>query len=469
LPEEKKVKNQMISENIQSSFRDPSGFLFKRGGNIYRQVNTDYKENYVHLINSGLYKALVGAELLIPHEELDTEAARHDKFYKIIKPVPIPFISYPYEWSFSQLKDAALITLEIQKKSLNFAMSLKDCSAYNIQFKNGKPIFIDTLSFERYREGQPWVAYRQFCQHFLAPLALMSYRDVRLSQLLRLYIDGIPLDLASSLLPYRTRFIFSLFIHVHLHAKSQRYFADKTVNKNIAVISRSNFLSLIDNLESAVKKLKWTPRNSEWALYYKETSYSEKSFNHKKETVSGFLKEINPKNVWDLGANIGIFSRIAAERGIQTLSFDSDPAAVERNYLTCIERGERNVLPLVLDLTNPSPNIGWQNEERSSIVERGPADTALALALVHHLVISNNLTFDKIAEFFDKVCNSLIIEFVPKSDSQVQRLLLTREDIFPDYKQDVFEREFGKYFEIKRSVTILDSDRILYLMQKKET
>ena len=278
-------------------------------------------------------------------------------------------------------------------------MSLKDCSAYNIQFRKGKPVFIDTLSFEMYHEGQPWVAYRQFCQHFLAPLALMSYRDVRLNQLLRVYIDGVPLELASSLLPLRTRFIFSFLTHIHLHARSQKHYADKTVDISGKRVSRLSFLGLINNLESAVKKLRWQPGGTEWAEYYKDTNYSSDAIEHKGQIVAEFLDKVNPKTVWDLGANVGMFSRIASNKGINTISFDIDPAAVEINYLECVKKGESHILPLVLDLTNPSPGIGWQNAERMSILERGPTDTVMALALVHHLAISNNVPFVKIAEF----------------------------------------------------------------------
>jgi hypothetical protein len=458
----------MANKRLPSSFRDPSGFLFFRNGLIYRQVNTIYKENYDRLINSGLYEALVDGELLISHNEVNIDQARSDKIYKIIKPELIPFISYPYEWCFSQLKDAALTTLKIQKKSLDFGMSLKDCSAYNIQFRKGKPVFIDTLSFEKYPQGQPWVAYRQFCQHFLAPLALMNYKDIRLNQLFRVYIDGVPLDLTSSLLPFRTRFTFSLLSHIHVHAKSQKHFADKTVNKSAGKMGRLSLFGLIDSLESAVKKLAWQPQGTEWADYYKDTNYSLNALHHKKQLVSEFLDKVNPKIVWDLGANVGMFSRIASDKGIQTISFDIDPAAVERNYLECVRKDETNILPLLLDLSNPSPNIGWENEERMSLFERGPADTVFALALIHHLAISNNLPLDRIATLLSKICDSLIIEFVPKNDSQVQRLLSTREDIFPDYTQQVFEAEFCKYFTVEGSVRIRDSERTLYLMQKRK-
>jgi ribosomal protein L11 methylase PrmA len=459
-----KLKNSSI---IRGSFRDPSGFLFYREGAVYRQVNVSYKENYDHLMNSGLYESLTSSSLLIPHEEINTEAVQPDNVYKIIKPELIPFISYPYEWSFSQLKKAALLTLQIQKKSLEFGMVLKDGSAYNIQFKNCKPIFIDTLSFEKYREGQPWVAYRQFCQHFLAPLALMANCDIRLGQLLRLNVDGTPLDLASSLLPFRTWLMFSLLSHIHLHAKSQKHFAKKTVSKNGRKMSRLSLLGLVDSLETAIKKLNWMPKGTEWVEYYEDTNYSSEALEHKKQIIAVFLEKIDPACVWDLGANSGLFSRISSDNGIQTISFDLDPAAVEKNYRACCEAGETNILPLVLDLTNPSPGIGWANQERMSFLERSPADTVLALALVHHLGISQNLPLNRIAELFADICSNLIIEFVPKADSQVQRLLATREDIFPNYTQSAFETEFEKFFRMTDSVRIKNSQRTLYCMQRR--
>lgn len=460
------MKKKIIDKKIPGSFRDSSGFLFVKDGTIYRQVNTIYKSNYDYLINSGLYKSLVDSELLIPHKEVDVDYPRSENAYKIIKPEFIQFVSYPYEWCFSQLKDAALTTLKIQKKSLEYGMSLKDSSAYNIQFRKGKPILIDTLSFERYHKEQPWVAYRQFCQHFIAPLALMKYRDVRLNQLFKVYIDGVPLDLASSLLPFRARFKFFLFSHIHLHAKSQKHFADRSVNMRNRRVGRLPFLALIDNLESGTRGLKWRPKDTEWKNYYTFTNYSLESLDYKKQLVAEFLDEIKPDVVWDFGANTGLFSRIASNKRIQTISFDNDPAAVEQNYLESVQKYETNILPLFLDLTNPSASIGWENKERMSLLERGPADTVFALALIHHLAISNNLPFSKIADFFRKICNSLIIEFIPKNDSQVQKLLSTREDIFFDYTQKNFETMFRKYFTIQKSVRIKDSERTLYLMTK---
>lgn len=458
---------QATDGNVPGSFRDPSGFLFYRDGSLYRQVNRVYRDDYTHLMDSGLYETLVESELLIPHKEVAVICPVPDEGFQVIKPERLSFISYPYEWCFSQLKDAALTTLQIQKIALDFDMSLKDCSAYNIQFRAGRPILIDTLSFETYREGKPWVAYRQFCQHFLAPLALMSYKDVRLNQLLRIHIDGIPLDLASSLLPFRTRFVVSLLSHIHLHAKSQKHFADKTVKTKGREMGRLSFRGLVDHLETAVKRLEWQPQGTAWADYYESTNYPTEALQHKRRIVAHFLDEIEPQNVWDLGANIGLFSRIASDKGIPTISFDVDHAAIEKSYRQCVEAQETHILPLLLDLTNPSPGIGWGHRERSSLLERGPADTTFALALLHHLAISNNLPLDKIATFFSKTCSSLVIEFVPKRDSQVQRLLSTREDIFPHYTQRTFEDAFGRHFTIRRSVAIKGTERTLYLMERE--
>lgn len=452
-----------------SSFQDPAGFLFYRDGCIYRQINRGYSADYDQLLGSGLYQDLVDAGLLIPHQEVEIEGERPADAYKVIQPEPIPFISYPYEWSFSQLKAAALTTLEIQKRAIERKMSLKDSSAYNIQFRHGKPVLIDTLSFEAYREGEPWVAYRQFCQHFLAPLALMAYKDVRLSQLLRLYRDGAPLDLASSLLPAKTRLNLALLVHVHLHARSQKHFAAKPTALSGRTMSRMAFLGLLDNLERAVSNLKWRPQGTEWVDYVQDSDYSTHALQHKQDLVSTFLDKTHAKIVWDLGANTGSFSRVAAAKGMLTVSADSDPACVEINYLRCLDEGETNILPLLLDVTNPSPGIGWENKERMSLIERGPADALLALALVHHLAISSNLPFAKIASFLARICKWLIIEFVPKNDHQVQRLLLTREDIFPGYTQQGFESEFCTRFSIHQSIKLEDSDRTLYLMERRET
>jgi len=449
---------------LHASFRDPSGFLFARDGVLFRQINRVYAEDYSRLMESGLYDKLVKAGLLIPHVEAGQVAVESDAF-KIIQPERVPFISYPYEWAFSQLKDAALTTLSIQKRAMKYDMSLKDASAYNIQFVRGRAALIDTLSFERYKEGQPWVAYRQFCQHFLAPLALMAYRDVRLSQLLRVYVDGIPLDLAGRLLPARTRLNFGLLTHIHLHAGAEKRFAGQSVRT--ARMSRNALVGLIESLESTVRKLSWKPAGTKWSNYYDITNYSDAAFEHKKQLVAEWTKRVNPKLVWDLGANTGVFSRAVSASGAFTVSFDVDPAAVEQNYLQAKREKEQNVLPLQIDLTNPSPALGWANRERESFGERGPADLTLALAVIHHLAITNNVPLPQLADFFAETGKWLVIEFVPKSDSQVQTMLASREDIFPNYTREGLESAFERRFIIRESVIVHESERRLYLMERR--
>ena len=455
-----------ISKIENSSFRDRSGFLFYYENEIYRIINFSYKKQYEKFMNSELYQKLEEKNLIITHSEIENLDIDCD-YYKIIKPEKIPFISYPYEWSFSQLKDAALLTLRIQKAAMKYGMTLKDGSAFNIQFHNGHPIFIDTLSFEIYEEGQIWKPYKQFCQHFLAPLALISKKDVRLNLLSKIFIDGIPIDLAAKLLPKTTFGNFGLMAHIHAHAKSQKHYEDKDAKIKQKTFSKRSFEGLIESLKSSIEKMTWNEDNTEWGDYYSDTNYTEKSFEEKKQFISLAIDQVKPKLVWDMGANTGVFSRLASTKGINTISYDIDPLAVEKNYLSSSQNSEQNILPLILDLTNPSSGIGWNHDERMSIMQRGPADMVFALALVHHLAISNNVPLNKLAEFFSQISKFLIIEFVPKSDSQVKRLLLTRDDIFENYDVKNFEIEFSKFFKIINSKKILDSERTIYIMENE--
>ncbi len=457
-------------KQIGGSFRDPDGYVYVLDGIVYRQVNQSYRTNYDRLLSSGLYAVLTDRQLLIPHTEIDHPLVHNKNTYKILRPEKIPFISYPYEWSFSQLKDAALATLDIQKRALAHHMILKDASAYNIQFLNGKPILIDTLSFQEYREGEAWIAYKQFCQHFLAPLVLMSHKDIRLNQLLRIYIDGIPLDLATSLLPKRTYLNLGIVMHLHLHARAQRRYAkiaQPTNSKSSKRLGRQALLNITDSLRSAIQRLKWDHGDTSWAGYYEGDSYHHEGFNDKNSIVNEYLSIINPECVWDLGANTGVFSRIASQRGSFTVSIDSDPGVVEANYLQTKEQKERKLLPLLIDFTNPSARIGWANNERESLAERSNADCVMALALIHHLAISNNVPLAKIADFFASLAEWLIIEFVPKTDRKVQQLLASREDVFEEYNQAEFERSFGEKYEIIRSQQIRNSSRNLYLLRHR--
>lgn len=445
--------------------------MFRREGALYRQVNQAGRADYDRLMDSGLYTELTGRGWLVPHEECDAAPAAADVSYKVLCPESVGFISYPYEWAFSEFKDAALLTLDAQLLAMEHGMSLKDASAYNVQFRDGKPLLIDTLSFEAYPEGRPWVAYRQFCQHFLAPLALMAKTDIRLNQLLKAYIDGVPLDLASRLLPHRTRWQLGLGMHIHLHARTQRAHSatDGGRAKRSVKVSRLGLTGLLQGLRGLTAKLTWEPAGTEWAEYYQATNYTDAAFEHKRKLVAEYLAAVKPAQAWDLGANTGVFSRLASEAGAATVAFDIDPAAVEINYRRVNTEGDKRLLPLLLDLTNPSPGIGWEGTERDSLQRRGPVDCAMALALIHHIAISNNVPLAKVAVFLANLCRHLIIEFVPKPDSQVQRLLSGREDVFPDYHRSGFEAAFSQHFDIQRAEDVQGTQRTLYLMRSKTT
>ncbi len=453
-----------------ASFRDPSGFLFYKENVLYRQVNQVYQQNYNHLMDSGLYEALIDKNLIVSHEEIvGMESPQPDSCYKIIKPERVQFIAYPYEWCFLQLRSAALTTLRLARLALAHDMILKDASAYNLAFHQGRWRLLDTLSFEIYKEGEPWVAYKQFCQHFLAPLALMAYEDQRMNGLSRLFIDGIPLDIASKLLPFCSKLRFGLLTHIHLHANTQKKFAGHEVSPEEVggLISQKAFIDLLESLRNTVKGLSVKTDGTEWAQYYQDTNYSENAFEGKKAIVAQLIEQVHPTVVWDLGGNTGEFSRLASDRGIYTVAFDVDPGAVSQNYIQVRRAKEENLYPLVMDLTNPSPALGWAHAERQSLMERGPVDLVLALALVHHLAISNNVPLATLAQFFSQICDHLIIEFVPKSDSQVQRLLSSRKDIFDNYTIEGFEQAFEQKFDMVEKKTLAESQRILYLYKIK--
>jgi len=450
-----------------ASYRDPDAWVFVRRGEVYRQINRAYRPHYDRLMSSGLYAALVEEGLLVRHEESDIPPESPEESWRILKPERIPFVSYPWEWCFGAFKALALALLRTQRLALDRGMTLKDASAFNMQLLRGKPVLMDTSSFEIYEEGTPWLAYRQFCQHFLAPLALMARRDVRLSQLTRAFLDGVPLDLAAGLMPLRTWASPRLMTHLRLHAWFQRHYAGEGRGGRVRPMSRYALLGLLDSLRETVAGLTWRPPRTVWSDYYAHTNYTESAFARKREIVGSYLERLAPATVWDLGASTGVFSRLAAARGCDTVAFDQDPAAVEAAWREASAQHEARLLPLVMDLTNPTPSCGWAGRERMSLAERGPADTALALALIHHLAIGANVPLDHAAEHLAALGRTLIVKFVPKEDSQTRRLLASRRDVFPEYRQDAFERAFAKHFEVLDAQPLPDSARRLYLMRRR--
>ncbi|HRP55690.1 hypothetical protein [Agriterribacter sp.] len=451
--------------NHPASYRDPSGFVFLYEGKYYRQVNQCYKDDYQALKQSGLYNQLVKEKKLIPHIELDKNFSQSDEWYCTLLPEQITFLSWPYEWCFSQLKDAALLTLYILKEAIQHGMILKDATPFNIQFKNGRPVFIDTLSFEKYDDTQPWVAYRQFTESFIVPLLLCVYRSPEMLKLLQAYPDGIPLKLASKWLPLRSRFNLNVFLHIFLQNK-----VSEKSNRNSAAqpaFSRKKLLSIANNLLSFVSGMQLKPIRTIWNNYYDETVLNEKYVNDKRSVVEGWLKEIPVKTILDAGTNTGLFAKAAATHAETVIAIDSDADCINSLYVHCKQTGNTCILPLLIDICQPTPSTGWHNEERSAFISRCRVDMVLALAIIHHLVIGKNVPLQQVAETLSTLTDYLVIEFVPKEDVKVKQMLLQRKDIFPHYTVKAFEDIFSSSFEILQKIKVGETERSLFLMKKK--
>ena len=453
---------------LHSSFRDPDGYVFSYNGEIFRCVIPSYELAYKQLMSSGLYTHLTDTGALVSHEEVSLSSS-HPLFSegkRILRPMQLPFINYPYEWSFGQLQEAAILTLDVLAASLEHGMILKDASAFNVSWHEGKAIFFDTLSFSLYEDGSPWAGYRQFCSHFLAPLALMSYIDLRMQKLFLTNIDGIPLDLTTKLLPWITRFKPSLSIHLHMHSYLQKKKA-ATRDKLQVSLKKKSLYNLIESLRDCVTDLKFPKVRTEWGDYYSNTNYTVEQARNKKSVIMAWLEKVRPSRVADLGSNDGTYSILAARSSELVVAMDVDPVAVQANYVMCKDQKQTHVTPLVNDLTAPSPAIGWHCRERSSIFERLRPDLGMALALVHHLSISNNVPFSNIFSMFADMAPTWIIEFVDKKDTQVQRLLTNRPDIFHEYTQSMFEEQAKVQFSIEQRHHIEGTQRTLYLLKLK--
>lgn len=446
-----------------SSFRDPAGYIYYDNNLVYRKINPCYFDQYSHLMNSGLYQELVSLGFLISHKEIKNNTKEI-----IIEVKKVPFISYPYEWCFDELKDAALLTLNICKIALKYGMILKDASSYNVQIFEGKVTFIDTLSFDFYNDNEPWGSYGQFCRHFIGPLLLMRYVDERANCLLKNYIDGIPIDFVNNILNGRGG--FAARQHIKWHSKSISKYNDNIQPKRELGLSKKSLINMLDMMIRQIEKLKRKVYLTEWGDYYNHTNYSNNADSSKCDIIEKYLDmiNINEKDImFDLGANDGKYSLLVSKRGGYAIAFDIDVNAVNNNYNAVKKNKESNLVPLILDCTNPSPDIGFALSERNSINKRGNNKGVMALAFIHHMAISNNVNFDMIADWFSKLGEYLIIEFIPKNDTQIEKLLQTRKDIFDWYNKDTFLDIFSKYFDIIEENKICDSKRYLYLMRVK--
>jgi len=456
-----------------SSFRDPAGHVFTRDGKICRSIFRKGLEDYDAARRAGIHRTLVEAGLLMPHEELTAFDFAPEGTMVCLSHPPLPMVSYPWEWPFSMLKDAALLHLDIMEMILPEGFWLRDASAFNVQYDGRGLRLIDTLSIGQRLPDSPWVAYRQFCSHFLAPLAMAAYRDVRLLALWRNYIDGIPLDFASRLLPATRLLSPGLFMHLVMHARFQRN-ADrredlgKSRKPRTLRVSDAALLGLVRSLRKAVQKISWERSSELWEHYGEIRNYGARDLEQKSRFVESVVERLRPEVVWDLGANTGEFSLIAASRGAFVVSIDSDPACTEYLYRKATrEEGSKRVLPLTMDLANPSPGLGWNNAERLSLRARGPADLLLALALVHHLVFSCCVPLALIAEWFASISNYLIVEFVPPTDPMAEKLLENRRGEHLPYSLEEFRAGFGRHFAFVHEAELTNGRSLFFCRTKR--
>lgn len=445
-----------IRQRDKSSFRDKSGFVYSIEGTFYRSVEKGYQEEWKKILP--FVEKLAAERRVVSFKEVSETK---------LKLETLPYISYPYEWSFDKFKSAALFTLALQTDALKAGFILKDASNYNIQFIGNRPIFIDHFSFTPYAEGEIWQAYGQFCRHFLAPLTLMAQVDPRLNQLLIEHIDGIPLDLTAALLPIRSRFSPFLQMHIFVQNKGNNSRSQSALAKRKTAVNREYLIYFAEQLSRFIEKLSLKKATSDWCDYYENNSYGDEAIQVKEAIVTDWIGRCEMKTCClDAGANQGNYSKIAEKQFSSVISIDNDAQCTNRNYLR-FEKSEK-INSLVIDFLNMSPAIGLMNEERRSFISRSQSDSVLALALIHHLRISGGVPFQKQAELFSmlvKKGGQLIIEYVPKTDQMTKTLLLNREDVFDDYNQSSFENAFNEYFSISEKIAIKGTERVLYLLK----
>lgn len=447
----------------QASFRDPSGYVFYDGDILRRVIKPIYFPQYKKLKETGFFKNLISKGLLIPHEETSVSSERI-----IITPEEIPFITNPYEWGFEQYRHAALHTLRIQKYALSKGFILKDASAYNITFHKGKPIFIDTLSFDFYEEGSPWRGYKQFITHFFGPLVLAKYYGTEVFKMMQTHIDGIPIKLLSSLLPSRTKLSSVVYPNIHLLAKMEgKYSEDYKAEAKINPLSKKSQENILESLFEFIKDLK-LKGSSEWGDYYTKTNYDKAAFEAKKELIKQWIKPLTPQRLIDVGGNDGTFARTVIDSVPHIIVTDIDSNSVDHNYKQLQHNKETNMLPFVCDVLQPAPGIGFNNTERNSLLERlkeYAPDVTLALALIHHITLSGNVPFLKSAEFFASFSKNLIIEFPKREDSWAESLLVRKRefiDHFNFYNEKEFEKSYLQFFTLEKKEMIKGTKRILY-------
>ncbi|HJQ62212.1 MAG TPA: class I SAM-dependent methyltransferase [Burkholderiales bacterium] len=453
------------------SFRDPSGSVFLAGGRIFRTIMPSAAEDHDHVRRTGVLDELTSLGWVIPEWRVDNAdvASIAGASSYVVEHPRLPFISYPYEWGFHALKDAALLHLDVHLHCVDRDVTLSDASAYNVQFRGPAPVFIDTLSFRPYREGDIWMGHRQFCDQFLNPLLLRALLGIPHNAWYRGSLEGIPLQHLASVLPFRRKLSWNVSKHVVLQAALEKLSVKHQAGEAVKMVHlpRKSFRAMLAGMRKWVSGLEIPKHEATvWRHYADANSYQDDEARKKAEFVREFASETRPAMLWDLGCNTGEYSRIALDAGARlAIGFDFDIGAVDAAYMRAKTK-RLNLLPLHLDITNPSPNQGWAQHERKGLSERGPADAVLALALVHHLAIAKNIPLHYVVDWLVGLAKAGVIEFIPKSDTMVQQLLRLREDIFPDYSEDDFKRALSARARIKKMAQVSATGRTLFWFER---
>ena len=457
------------------SFRDRDGRVYHFQGRIFRGLSAPALDSYRSLTQKSFYTKLAESGMVIGTREVPAEQNLlpddvKSKWAGFLEHDVVPVISYPYEWTFSMLKAAASLQLHLVERAVSNGFTLKDATPYNIQFIGRKPIFIDIPSFEPLQEGEPWSGYRQFCEMFLFPLLVQAYKGCNFQPFMRSSIDGINVQTAASLFGFRDRFRKGVMSHVWLQSKLDRRFSGSSENVRSSLKSagfnRELILVNVRKLQKLVKKLEWKAMGSEWGDYAQFHNYSDKDHLRKEEFIRNAIAAENPATVWDIGCNTGQFSRIAAAKCNQVVATDIDHVAVERLYLE--ESAPDNILPLLQNVADPSPNWGWRNRERSDLRTRSQPDLVLCLALIHHVVITANIPLAEFIDWLAGLTDKLVIEYVSRKDDKVKTLLRNKEDKYRDYSRESFELNLERHFEIRQRQEVNNGDRTLYSCVKPQ-
>lgn len=453
------------------SFRDRSARVFYCNGGVWRGLTATASEEWQAVSSTKFFQ-----QAQLDRRVIATEVANEAlhpaigsppiEWKTVLRHDTVPFISYPYEWSFGMLKEAALLQLGLLASALEEDIILKDASAFNVQWMGSAPIFIDVASFVRWRAGEPWVGYRQFCRMFLFPLMLQAYKQVSFQPWLRGCLDGIDVNAFRCLIGWRELVKPGVLTDVIAQSRfDQRYAAaaaDIKRELRDAGFGKSLITANLERLRKVIQGLDWAPDTSAWSKYVDENSYDDCSSRAKEEFVTRILKTEQPRRVLDLGCNTGHFSKIAAAHAEYVVAIDSDHASVERLFHELKSRGSKNVLPLVMDLSDPSPSLGWRGSERRGLMERARADLVLSLALVHHLAITANIPLSDLVDWFAEFGADMLIEFPTPDDAMVQRLLLNKEQSYDDYCVEHFEACLRRHFNVRERQMLPSGTRILY-------